>query len=163
MSANFHELGRKAIFYFLTGRCSVSPLSGIALSTNFTFRCENWIDADSPLVYEVSHGRDRSKTMLFYRSYPSGANISVTDWLVAGDERKNYSLTVEFNVKDTIGSKTVQHVDVQVGRKTLPRAGCKKLSIKQAIHRLLLTEKLPILHGLSISEHRTPACIHLEV
>ncbi|XP_028408505.1 sperm receptor for egg jelly-like [Dendronephthya gigantea] len=96
------------------GRCSVSPLSGVALSTNFTFRCENWTDTDSPLVYEVSYVRSESKTMLFHRSHPPGANISVTDWLVVGDKNKNYSLTVEFTVKDTVGSKTVQHVDIQV-------------------------------------------------
>ncbi len=52
--------------------------------------------------------------MFSYRIIPSGIDISVTDWLVAGGESNNYTLTVQFTVKDDVGSKAVQYVDVQV-------------------------------------------------
>lgn len=98
-----------------TGECSVSPLSGLALSTNFTLRCDKWTDNESPLIYEVSYGGNKSQTIFAYSSSPSGVDVSITSWLVAGDESKNYTLTVAFNVKDSLGSKAaVQYVGVQV-------------------------------------------------
>jgi hypothetical protein len=109
-------VGHKKSFILIRfiGNCSVSPLSGVALSTIFTFRCDKWTDPESPLVYEFSYGGNQSWTMFSYRIIPSGIDISVTDWLVAGGESNNYTLTVQFTVKDDIGSKAVQYVDVQV-------------------------------------------------
>jgi hypothetical protein len=52
--------------------------------------------------------------MFLYRTIPSGVSISVTDWLVAGDESNNYTQTVQFTIKDDLGSKAVQYIDVQV-------------------------------------------------
>lgn len=97
------------------GECSVSPLSGVALSTNFTFTCDKWTDDQSTLIYELSYGSNRSQTLFSYLTGLSGFDVSKTTWLVAGDESKNYTLTVAFTVKDNLGSKaTVQYVDVQV-------------------------------------------------
>ena len=87
----------------------------MALSTNFTLRCDKWTDDESPLTYEVSYGGNQSQTIVAYSSSPSGVDVSITSWLVAGDESKNHTLTLAFTVKDSLGSKaTVQYVDVQV-------------------------------------------------
>lgn len=86
----------------------------MALSTKFTFRCDKWTDPQPPLVYELSYGGNQSQTMFLYRTIPSGVSISVTDWLVAGDESNNYTQTVQFTIKDDLGSKAVQYIDVQV-------------------------------------------------
>jgi len=34
------------------GSCSVFPASGVSLSTEFTLKCQNWVDADLPLKYK---------------------------------------------------------------------------------------------------------------
>ena len=87
----------------------------MALSTNFTFTCDKWVDDQSPLTYELSYGGDKSKTIFAYYTGLSGVDASVTSWLVAGDESKNYTLTVAFTVKDSLGSRAaVQYVDVEV-------------------------------------------------
>ena len=86
----------------------------MALSTNFTFKCDKWADPESPLIYEFANGRNKSQTIFFYRTSPSGNNIGVTNWLVSGDESNNYTLTVQFTIKDDLGSKAVQYIDVKV-------------------------------------------------
>jgi hypothetical protein len=96
------------------GNCDVSPSAGVAMSTNFTFSCDEWIDSESPLVYEFSYGGNQSQTIFLYRNGPANVRIGVTDWLVAGDESRNYTLTVQFTIKDSLGSKAVRFVDVQV-------------------------------------------------
>ena len=76
------------------------------------------MDTESPLMYEFSYGNAENQTIFLYRSKPSGVNISVTDWLIAGDKIYNHTLTVQFTVKDSLGSKAVQSFDVQVNHCT---------------------------------------------
>ena len=98
-----------------TGECSISPSSGVALSTNFTFTCDKWTDDQSSLIYELSYGGNKSQTIFSYHTGLTSFDASVTSWLIAGDESKNYTLTVAFTVKDSLGSKAaVQYVDVEV-------------------------------------------------
>ena len=86
----------------------------MALLTNFTFKCEKWSDPQSPLTYEFSFGDEQNQTMFAYRIRPSGVNIGITEWLVAGDEANNSTLTVQFTVKDSLGSAATQHINVKV-------------------------------------------------
>lgn len=86
----------------------------MALSTNFTFSCDRWTDSESPLDYEFFYDGNQSQTVFSSVSSPSGTSVNKTAWLVAGDETNNYTLTVGFTVKDSLGSKTLQYFDVQV-------------------------------------------------
>ncbi len=91
--------------YCLTlGTCDVSPSSGVALSTNFTFTCAGWTDPESPLTYEFSYGNNQSETLFYYRTIASGESISLTDWLPAGEQSSNYTQIVTVKVKDSYGS-----------------------------------------------------------
>ena len=100
------------IFYL--GSCSVSPLSGVALSTEFTFTCEGWTDPDSPLTYELSYGEKQA--IIYYRTLTPGTKITRVDRLPPGDETNNFTLTVTIKVKDTYGSSTVEQFMIQVRR-----------------------------------------------
>ena len=93
----------------------MSPLHGIALSTNFTFTCNGWTDSEAPLTYEFSYGNNKTQTTFFYRTSASGVGISVTDWLVAGDKTNNYTISVGFTIKDSLGSQSSLQIVVQVG------------------------------------------------
>ena len=84
------------------------------MSTNFTFTCVKWTDPESPLTYEFSYGKEQNQTIFAYRISPSGVDVRVTDWLLAGDENNNYIRTVQFTVKDILGSVSTQYVDVKV-------------------------------------------------
>jgi hypothetical protein len=84
------------------------------LSTNFTFTCEKWADPESPLTYEFSYGDKGGETIFAYRMSSSGFDVRVTNWLVAGDENNNYTLNVQFTIKDSLGSASTQYIDVKV-------------------------------------------------
>ena len=107
------------MFYFTSGTCTVSPLSGIALSTNFTFTCEGWSDPDSPLTYEFSYGNNESEVLFYYRKLASGTTISYTDWLSAGEESNHYTHTVTVKIKDIFGSSSKKEFSVQVSDRLL--------------------------------------------
>ena len=102
------------LFCFISGTCAISPLSGIALSTNFTFTCERWSDPDSPLIYEFSYGNNESEVLFYYRKLASGTTISYTDWLSAGEESNNYAHIVTIRIKDLFGSSSKEEFLVQV-------------------------------------------------
>lgn len=102
------------LFYFTSGTCELSPLSGVALSTSFTFTCEGWNDPDTPLTYEFLYGNSESKVLLYYRTLASGTNISHTFRLPPGEESDNYTLVVTAKIKDTLGSSLNQQFAVQV-------------------------------------------------
>ena len=91
---------------FNTGTCSVTPSSGIALSTNFTFSCEGWSDPESPLTYKFFHGNNQSKALFYYRTIASGVSISHSDWLPSGEESNNYTLPVSMEIRDAMGSSS---------------------------------------------------------
>ena len=85
------------------------------MSTTFTFTCEKWTDPEPPLTYEFSYGDEQNQTIFAYRISPSGVNVRVTNWLIAGDENNNYIRTVQFTIKDSLGSVATQYIDVKVG------------------------------------------------
>ena len=84
------------------------------MSTNFSFACEKWTDPESPLAYEFSYGNQQSQTIFAYRISASGSDIDVSELLVTGDENNNHTLTVQFTIKDSLGSIATQHIDVKV-------------------------------------------------
>ncbi|CAB4035285.1 Hypothetical predicted protein, partial [Paramuricea clavata] len=96
------------------GTCAVSPSSGIALSTNFTFTCDGWTDPESPLTYEFSYGNNQTETLFHFRTIASGTKFSLVDWLPAGEESSNYTLTVTAKVKDSYGSSSIEQFMIQV-------------------------------------------------
>ncbi|XP_028413717.1 uncharacterized protein LOC114536572 [Dendronephthya gigantea] len=96
------------------GTCSVTPSSGISLSTNFTFSCEGWSDSESPLTYKFFYGSNQSKTLFYYRTIASGVSISHTDWLPSGEESNNYTLAVSMEIADAFGSSSIEHFPIQV-------------------------------------------------
>ncbi len=98
----------------LLGTCSVLPLSGVSMETNFTLSCENWVDNESPLAVEFSYQIKGVKTVFFFRDIPNGARVSATLWLPAGDENSDYRLDVSMVVKDRIGAKVTQDFAVEV-------------------------------------------------
>ena len=102
------------MFCFASGKCELSPLSGIALSTNFTFTCEGWSDPEPPLTYEFSYGKNEGKALLYHRTLASGTNISHTCLLPPGEESENYTLVVTVKIKDMLGSSSEQQFLVQV-------------------------------------------------
>ena len=137
----FHTYKRYIIllyltFYFTAGSCSISPLSGVALSTNFTFNCEGWNDPDSPLTYEFSYGNNESETLFYYRKLPSGTNIKHTEWLSAGEESSNYTHVVTIKIKDSFGSSSKEEFLVQVSERFL-RFIAYNLSIENVMTFLL--------------------------
>ena len=50
-AATFNEL----IYVLLVGTCTISPLTGIAIQTNFIIKCTGFADNEHPIIYEVSH------------------------------------------------------------------------------------------------------------
>ena len=102
------------LYYLHLGTCGVLPLSGIALSTNFTFICEGWTDLEPPLTYEFSYGNNQTETLFYYRTIASDMLISHTDWLPPGEKSSNYTLTVTVKVKDSYGSHSSEKFSVQV-------------------------------------------------
>jgi hypothetical protein len=98
----------------LLGSCSISPLSGVAMETNFTVSCVNWVDDDAPLTVEFSHQIKGVRTVFFLRKIPIRARVSATLWLQAGDEDSDYRLNVSAVVKDRFGAKDGEDFTVEV-------------------------------------------------
>ena len=86
----------------------------MALSTKFKFACEKWRDPESPLTYEFSYGAGQNQAIFAYRTSSSGTDADVTEWLAAGDKKNDYILTVQFTIKDSLGSQATHYIEVKV-------------------------------------------------
>ena len=84
------------------------------METNFTVSCKNWIDTDSPVTVEFSHEIKGARTIFFFRAIPTGAKVSATLWLPAGDEDSEHRLKVSATVKDRFGAKVRENFIVKV-------------------------------------------------
>ena len=84
------------------------------METNFTVSCANWVDNEAPLTVEFSHQIKGVKTVFFFREIPTGARVSATLWLQAGDENSDYRLNVSAVVKDRLGAKASEDFTVEV-------------------------------------------------
>ena len=48
-------LFKEATYVLFIGNCSINPLAGLAIQTNFIINCTGWADNEHPIIYEVSH------------------------------------------------------------------------------------------------------------
>ena len=92
------------------GECSVSPISGVALITKFTFTCTNWQDPDLPLQYEFVYLADNNILNVAYKGFKS----SLTTKLPAGEKDNNFTIDFRVRVADILGAYTEVKSPVQV-------------------------------------------------
>ena len=84
------------------------------METNFTVSCENWVDTDSPLTVEFSNEIEGVRTIFFFHKIPTGARVSATLWLQAGNQDYDYRLNISAVVKDRFGAKVYESLVVKV-------------------------------------------------
>ena len=95
------------------GSCSVSPLEGIVIETQFRINCRGWEDEDSPLLYEFFLGDPTSEPMLlFYSWLPYSDGL----FLPPGRKDKDYYVELFVNIRDVLGSYKRVTLEVKVGR-----------------------------------------------
>ena len=92
------------------GVCSVSPVSGVTLATEFTFTCMNWQDSDLQLQYEYIYLTDNNLLNVAYR----GVKTSVTTKLPAGEKKNNFTIDFRVRVTNMLGVFTEVRTPVQV-------------------------------------------------
>jgi hypothetical protein len=94
------------------GVCSVTPSSGMELSTKFEMIASYWVDDDTPISYEFGFLSSSSNATLVVQT--KGLNSFVSTYLAAGTSVKNYSLTTSIQIFDSLGADVVEFVEVQV-------------------------------------------------
>ena len=92
------------------GVCSVSPTSGVTLTTEFTFTCTNWQDPDLPLQYEFVYLTDNNILNVAYK----GVKTSITTKLPAGEKKNNFTIDFRVRVADILGAHIEVRSPVQV-------------------------------------------------
>ncbi|XP_028412301.1 uncharacterized protein LOC114535123 [Dendronephthya gigantea] len=96
------------------GNCSIFPYSGIALETNFTITCQDWIDPDPPLLIQFAYINNGARVIFAYETVASGKAATVVDRLPVGDVTNEFNLNISVLVLDVIGSKSEYILTVQV-------------------------------------------------
>ena len=84
------------------------------METNFTISCDNWIDPDTPLIYEFSYLSNAVRIVFFYQTVATGQKLTTITWLPVGDEMNDFRLNVSVYVKDRFGAKSVKYLIVKV-------------------------------------------------
>ena len=102
------------------GVCNVSPLSGITLTTEFTFKCLNWQDPDRQLQYQFSYLTDNNLLNVVYK----GVKTSLTTKLPAGEKKHNFTIDFRVRVADILGTFIEVRTPVQVTKETLKKHSC---------------------------------------
>ena len=92
------------------GTYSVSPSSGVTLTTEFNFTCSNWQDPDLPLQHEFIYLTSNNLLNVVYK----GAKTSVTTKLPAGENKYNFTVEFRVRVADMFGAFTEVRIPVQV-------------------------------------------------
>ena len=92
------------------GVCSVSPTSGVALITEFTFACDSWQDPDLQLQFEYIYLTDNNLLNVAYK----GVKTSLTIKLPAGEKKSNFTIDFRVRVADVLGVYTEVKTPVQV-------------------------------------------------
>ncbi|XP_072020448.1 polycystin-1-like [Amphiura filiformis] len=109
------------------GNCTVEPMDGVALQTQFVIQCQDFYSEEKPLHYEymystgqlsvasvssqASFQQDTGAYTLLFHS-PEGSSPPIT--LPMGLKDRNYMLDVRINVKDGIGATVQFNTHVQV-------------------------------------------------
>ena len=94
------------------GSCTASKSSGVAIQTVFTLKCANWNDPNTPLLYEFLLPLAEGLSAILSYSYSTATEIV----LPPGEFVKNYSLTIEAVVANSIGSSSSNSLTIQVSR-----------------------------------------------
>ena len=92
------------------GVCTVSPTSGVTLTTEFKFTCMDWQDPDLQLQYAFLY---LTSNNLFYVTY-KGVKSSVTTKLPIGDKKNNFTIDFRVRVINMLGVFTEVRTPVQV-------------------------------------------------
>ncbi|XP_077867281.1 uncharacterized protein LOC100375380 [Saccoglossus kowalevskii] len=99
------------------GKCTLLPESGVEMDTVFTISCQEWVDDQQPLMYQISYsiGSAGSEELLYY-----GMKSSVSFQLPAGDPNNNNTEGLHISIVDNFGGKTkVCSLEVTVEPKPL--------------------------------------------
>ena len=94
------------------GSCTASKSSGVAIQTVFTLKCANWNDTNTPLLYEFLIPLAEGLSAILSYSFSTATEIV----LPPGEFVKNYSLTIEAVVANSIGSSSSTSLTIQVSR-----------------------------------------------
>ena len=92
------------------GTCDVSPTSGIALTTEFTFTCTDWQDPDLPLQYKFIYFTNNDLLSVVYQGVQTRKQTN----LPAGYEANNFTIDFRVRVTDMLGAFTEVKIPVQV-------------------------------------------------
>ena len=95
------------------GVCTSNTSSGVAVEQIFTLACSNWQDPNHPLLYEFIGTSGQGITTILSYGYSSIAELT----LPPGDPLRNYSLTIDVNIINSVGSRVKTTIDVQVSVK----------------------------------------------
>ena len=95
------------------GVCYVNPISGVTLTTEFTFTCMDWQDPDVQLQYEFIYLRSNDLLNVAYK----GVKTSVTTKLPAGESESNFTIDFRVRVTNILGAFTEVRTPVQVSQK----------------------------------------------
>ena len=110
---------KKYSTYFFTtnsppkdGRCYANNVTGVALTTKFTFSCEGWVDDDLPLSYEFSYETSSGLSIVL----EFGNQSSATTRLPPGDAENDHKITVDITIRDRYGAAAKKNVSVEVSK-----------------------------------------------
>ena len=92
------------------GSCTASKSSGVAIQTFFTLKCANWNNTNTPLLYEFLIPLAEGLSAILSYSFSTVTEIV----LPPGEFVKNYSLTIEAVVANSIGSSSSTSLTIQV-------------------------------------------------
>ncbi|XP_067649227.1 polycystin-1-like protein 1 isoform X2 [Haliotis asinina] len=85
------------------GTCTVRPLKGIEMDTQFSVFCREWKDEHLPLIYEVGYSMGKGqRTSIIYR----GASHEITFYLPAGHPSNNHTVLLSVSIRDNFGART---------------------------------------------------------
>ena len=107
------------------GVCNVSPVSGVALITEFSFKCINWQDPDLQLRYEFIYLTSNSLINVAYK----GVKTSVITKLPAGEKENNFNIDFRVRVTNMLGVFTEVRTPVQVRNGNAKEKGLECLLI----------------------------------
>ena len=91
------------------GSCSVSPVNGTAIDTEFNITCNGWQDDDLPLTYEFRYHTNTGMVVI-----TKGSEANVTTRLPVGDPLKDFVITIETQIIDHLGASEMYLMAVYV-------------------------------------------------
>jgi hypothetical protein len=108
------------------GSCNISPLSGVALKTDFLMACTNWKGADLPLQYQYSVLLTSSHTDILefvwspislsglFNLYLPGGNFSVYSMITNAQGVHTISSSTKVSVKEESSSKYIEQPELSL-------------------------------------------------